>query len=404
MRGSGRWYPIQEQLEQYLPELRPAQQGGLARWVYGALLAQSACQTAVVTALSVLGEWQTIRQGLREVFANGKDKAAPCQTQIEVTVCFAGLLRWVLAWWQGDALALAVDATLDGTKTAALVISVLYRGAAIPVAWHILPASQKGAWLPPIVRLLRQLRPAVPSTMQVLVLTDRGLWSPHLWRAFRACGWHPVMRIRKDSAVQPLGLRRQPAQRLVSGVNQAWVGRVTLRKDRRLRRKGTLIVLWLPGHDEPSVVFTDLAPEAVGICWYGMRFWIELGFRALKGVGFQWQNTRRTDPDRVARYWLVLAIAMLWTMAYGTRVEDAELAGIRPEHLRQPPTCTIPRTRRVSVFAKGLAWLRRPLQTGRYWTRLWLRPAPWPDPPPGVTITLYQTPTNLPRSPAYLPL
>ena len=63
----------------------------------------------------------------------------------------------------------------------ALVISVLYRGSAIPVAWHILPANKKGPWHSPILDLLHQLAPAVPHTMTVLVLIDRGLWSPHLW-------------------------------------------------------------------------------------------------------------------------------------------------------------------------------------------------------------------------------
>ena len=57
-------------------------------------------------------------------------------------------------------------------------MSVLYRGSAIPVAWHILPANQKGPWLSPILDLLHRLAPAIPQTTTVLVLTDRGLWSP----------------------------------------------------------------------------------------------------------------------------------------------------------------------------------------------------------------------------------
>ncbi|HEY7033017.1 MAG TPA: transposase [Thermomicrobiales bacterium] len=52
-------------------------------------------------------------------------------------------------------------------------------------------------------------------------------------------------------------------------------------------------------------------PAAVGVLWYGLRMWIEVGFRALKGLGWRWERTRRTDPDRVARHWLVLAVATL---------------------------------------------------------------------------------------------
>ena len=84
-----------------------------------------------------------------------------------------------------------------------------------------------------------------------------------------------------------------------------------------------MVVVWDAGHAEPWMLFTDLPPESIGVCWYGLRVWIELGFRALKGVGWQWEHTRRTDPVRAARHWLVLAVAMVWVMAYGTRVELA---------------------------------------------------------------------------------
>jgi hypothetical protein len=111
----------------------------------------------------------------------------------------------------------------------------------------------------------------------------------------------------------------------VSGPGQAWVGKATVFKERKRRRCGTLIVVWAAGEEEPWVLLTDLAPEKVGVWWYSLRTWVELGFRALKGVGWQWQKTRRTDPERVARHWLVLAVAMVWVLAYGTRAEDAEL-------------------------------------------------------------------------------
>jgi hypothetical protein len=68
---------------------------------------------------------------------------------------------------------------------------------------------------------------------------------------------------------------------------------------------------------------TDLPPARVGVSWYALRMWVELGFRALKAVGWQWQHTRRTDPRRTARHWLVLAVATLWVLAHGTRAEDA---------------------------------------------------------------------------------
>ena len=387
MRLPRECYQMEEQLAQHLPVLRPAQRRGLALWVYGAVLAQSACQNAVVSALLAVGRFHTVRQYLREWLYDGADKAAPCQAQVEVEQCFEPLLRWLLGWWQGRELALAVDATLHGQRVAALVVSVLYRGSAIPVAWHILPANRKGAWLRPLGRLLRQLRPAIPREMQVVVFADRGLWSPRLWRTIRAGGWHPVLRVRQASAFQPFGGPRQPAASLVRAPGEGWVGRGVLFQARHRQRVGTLVVVWGVGHREPWVVVTDLAPARVGLCWYGLRMWIECGFRALKSVGWQWQHTRRTDPARVARHWLVLAVATLWVVAYGTRSEDAQTQGVPPARLRTPRDPPPPSKRSLSVFRQGVLWFARQLLQGRVWRSLWLLPEPWPQPPPHLQIT-----------------
>ena len=53
-----------------------------------------------------------------------------------------------------------------------------------------------------------------------------------------------------------------------------------------------------------------VAPAAVDGAWYGLRTGIELGFRALKSLGWPWERTRRTDPLRVARHWVVLALKL----------------------------------------------------------------------------------------------
>ena len=153
-------------------------------------------------------------------------------------------------------------------------------------------------------------------------------------------------------------------------------------------------MVWDRDKDEPCVVMTDLRPAEAGVCWYALRFWIELGFKALKSVGWQWQKTRRTDPRRVSRHWLVLSVATLLALAYGTRVEDADDLGRSPSHLRAPPK-VLSRTHRraesrprriVSVLHQGITWLSRLLLKGRLWRRVWLLPEAWPEPSPNLKI------------------
>ncbi len=183
---------MQQVIETHLPHLTQSQLTGLAWWVCGTILAGSACQNAVASALSTRGNRNNLRQYLREWLYDGGDRARPCKAELDVSLCFAPLLRWVLAWWCSGRLALAVDPTLKGDDTTAIVISVVYRGCAIPVAWRILRANQRGAWMDPIVELLQALAPAVPREMTVVVLCDRGLASPKLWKQIVAQSLPPT--------------------------------------------------------------------------------------------------------------------------------------------------------------------------------------------------------------------
>jgi hypothetical protein len=387
MRFPSELYQVQEEIEARFPELRRTQQRGLAMWVYGTIMAGSSTESAVLSALSLDGQMETRRTQLRDWLYDGIDKSAPCTTELDITTCYIPLLRWVLSLWQGTELALAVDVTNHKERFHVLCVSVLYGGCAIPVAWHLLRGGTKGAWMPHLCRLLDTLAPAVPRDMTVLVLIDRGLRSPTLWDTICSHGWHPLMRLQQNTVFRPAGWRRHhPARDVVRALDTAWVGQGQCFS--RSTRQGTLLVLWLTGAKEPWIVLTDLPPEQAGIAWYGLRTWIELGFRVIKSVGFQWQHTRRSDPTREARHWLVLAIAVLLTQAVGTRVEDALARGLLPVRLRTPPKQRPATTRRrtVSLFRRGLQMLQLLFAQRRYWTRLWLTPDPWPGPPPGIAI------------------
>ena len=289
---------------------------------------------------------------------------------------------------------------MKGDHLNSIVISVVYRSCAIPVAWHVLAANRPGEWIAPTMRLVDLLAEAVPDHMSVLVMCDRGLRSPRLWKKICSVGFHPYVRQSINTVFCPRGGTRVKARHLVPGPNHAYVGYGTAFRDASKRRQGTMIVVWVDGADEPWLVMTDLDVSAAGVCWYALRFWIEMGFRALKSMGWQWNKTRRTDPRRVSRHWLVLSVATLLTLAYGSRVEDAADLGREPANLRAPPKC-LSETHRsahsspgrsVSVLRLGTAWLRRLLNKGRVWKRVWLLPEQWPKPPPGMKIIRHEAP------------
>ena len=123
-----------------------------------------------------------------------------------MSTCFGPLLEWILAWWPADQprLALALDATTLKKRFTVLVISVVYRGCAIPVAWKVVGAEQKGAWEPHWLKLLEKLEDRIPQHWTVIVMSDRGLYAPWLYAKIRSLGWHPFMRSAPHHAVRHL--------------------------------------------------------------------------------------------------------------------------------------------------------------------------------------------------------
>ena len=367
----------------HLPHLSRPQATVLALWSLGLVLARSCGLTAVSVFVANLQQRKenTVRQQLREWCYEAPAKRGTQRQTLAVEACFAPLLRWVLQWWQGDQLALALDATTLGDRFAVLAISVLYRGCAIPVAWSVLPATAKGAWKPEWVRLLRHLQATVPATMTVIVLADRGLYGRWLFQAIVHLGWHPLLRVNAGGLFRPRGRARW--RLLASFAPQAgacWQGAGTAFKTHPLAC--TLLACWEPEQAERWLLVTDLPPAASTAAWYGLRAWIEQGFKLTKRGGWQWQRTRMTHPARAARLWLAVAVATLWLVSVGGAAEDAIVGStvldvtalVVPQRRQRRAT----RLRAVSVFRRGwstilVALLRQePLPTSR------LIPEPWP--------------------------
>ena len=130
--------------------------------------------------------------------------------------------------------------------------------------------------------------------MTVRVLCDRGLQSPRLWAAIRRQGWHPYMRYDRHMTFQATTGPRGPAGRFVAHEGQYTV--TAGRAFRERKRRCTLIVLWLPGQETPWVVLTDEPPDDVDLGAYGLRVWIEQGFRTRKRMGWQWHGPRARGP------------------------------------------------------------------------------------------------------------
>lgn len=324
--------PHPEELKQWcgevsrnLPHLSKTQALVLSLYSFGMVMTGRCGLTTIVTFLSLLLDKRadSLRQRLREWNYAGEDKRGAGRQSVEVAASFAALLRWVLGTWGAPGqLVLVLDVTYLGERLTILAVSVVYRGGALPVAWCILPGNTQGEWHPLWVELIQRLQPAVPRGWQVFVLTDRGLYSKRLFEVLCKAHWHPLMRIRAQ------GLwRRERAKtwrslhRLARPGQGIWCQRVICFKHDPLLC--TLWVNWSPTYAEPWLLVTDLTPARLHPNLYALRSWIEAGFKDLKRGGLRWEQSKMTDPARVERLWLVMAVALLWLLRVGGQAQVA---------------------------------------------------------------------------------
>lgn len=159
-----------------------------------------------------------------------------------------------------------------------------------------------------------------------------------------------------------------------------------------------MLARWDTGYTDPWLIVTDLPPRAAAVAWYGLRAWIECGFKDAKRSGWHWEQTKMRDPRRAERLWLAMAIATLWVVSVGCQAEVAlpvpALDDLPDQHLarRRASGCRPPRT--LSCFRRGRLLIVAALVNHQTVPVGQLIPEPWPK----------SLNTHVERPPAYRPL
>lgn len=331
--------------------------------------------------------YQSVRSRLCEWYCPASAKKGTQRCDWDVTSCFVPLLGWVLSLWSGRQIALALDATTLSDRFVVLCVSVLYRGCAIPVAWKVLPFGHKHPWRKEWLRLLRQIKPALPSDYVVIVLADRGLYARWLFRRIVRLGWHPFLRVNKGGTFCPQGAQRDKMSCFVAQMGGCWSGRGRAFGDKKRQLDCTLLAYWEKGCAEPWLILTDLPPQTGAAAWYGLRAWIEQGFKITKRGGWQWQRTQMRDAQRAERLWLAVAVATLWVLAVGGEAEveaEQEVLWTELTEITALPLgsaarqCRAYQARLVSVFRRGWVRLLVSLGGGQALPPTAFFPEPWP--------------------------
>jgi len=219
------------------------------------------------------------------------------------------------------------------------------------------------------------------------VLADRGLYARWLFQAIQRPGWHPFLRINQQGQYRPTGQTRfRPLATVVCRGTDGWKGAVDCFASSSCRLTCTLLAQWTEPHTDPWLILTDLPPAGGEAAWYGLRAWIECGFKDCKRGGWDWQQTKMTRPERASRLWLAMAVATLWTVSVGGAVEASEDGAALTLDALTPALCApLPvtptrrsRPRLLSCFRRGVIHICATLLAGRPLPRGHFVPLPWP--------------------------
>lgn len=287
------------------------------------------------------------------------------------------LLRRVLQTRRGR-VDLLLDAVVRGASaqqagTVSLVLGLAWHRRALPLVWHTWVANQPGQdWKPVIRALVAAVQAELLPDTQVVVLVDRGLSGAELARTVQATGanWHFLWRVIRTTRVHqpngticPIGdLAPIPGHRtclngttLYAPRHKGGHGRGGWQCEWQQAVAANVVAVWRRGDREPWLLVTDLPATLARCAEYRRRTWEEELFRDLKRLGWQWQQSRVLQPERVQRLLLILALATLWMLALGERL-------LRHGQRR---TLECGRRRRLSLFQLGLRWCEQQLDTHR---------------------------------------
>jgi len=216
---------------------------------------------------------------------------------------------------QRGTLVVVMDGSEVGRHCLALVVSVVYKGRALPLAWTVVTGNKGHFPETAHIELLDQVKTIIPPESDVIFLGDGEFDGLPLLAEIDAAGWHYVCRTahnrwvcEQETWLQLNELSWQPGDYLslpdVAFTQQAY-GPVLA------------IVWWHPDYKEPLYLVSNFELGEEAIYWYRKRFRIETFFSDQKSRGFHLHKSHIADPQRLARLMIAACLAYIWIIFLG---------------------------------------------------------------------------------------
>ena len=216
-----------------------------------------------------------------------------------------------------EEMILAIDGSLVGRGCICLMISLIYKGRALPLVFTVVKGNKGHLPEDTHVELVNKLRPLIPeSTQQVIFLGDGEFDGTSLQKTLTMFGWKYVSRTSSNITIyvddEPFQIEMLAAM-LPKGHCKG------LRNCQITHKKyGPVTVVAWRGADqkEPLFLVTNFLSVSKACDYYAMRFTIETFFSDQKSRGFNIDKSHLSCPLRLRRLLFASCLAYLWIIFF----------------------------------------------------------------------------------------
>jgi hypothetical protein len=238
--------------------------------------------------------------------------------QIKEEIYFLPYAEILLTCLALETLVLVMDGSGVGRGCCALMIHVIYKGRALPLAWVVRQCPKGHAPEALHIELVELVRELIPEGSKVVFLGDGEFDGTALQATLNEAGWFYACRTSKRTVATWEGLKFN-LDLLGSSIKPGML--IELKEVQFTRNAyGPVMVLccWAKDEAEPLYLVSNLSSAEEAIQYYKKRFRIETFFSDQKSRGFNIQKSHIEDPQRLSRLLIASCLAYIWIVYLGS--------------------------------------------------------------------------------------
>jgi Transposase DDE domain len=219
---------------------------------------------------------------------------------------------------------LVMDGSGVGRGCTALMIHVVYKGRALPLAWRVRQAPQGHFPEELHIALVTLISALIPTGAQVVLLGDGECDGTQLQQTLQQAGWSSACRTATSTVATWAG---ETFRLDVLGACLKPGRLIELKAVHDTREAdGPIMVLccWAKGYHEPLYVVSNMATAEEACRLYAKRFRIETFFSDQKSRGFHIHKSHMSDVQRLSRLLIAACLAYIWIVYLGTVCEKEQ--------------------------------------------------------------------------------